>query len=66
MPFLTGVGAFTPCHPVQIGSGVRPAFHPMGTEGPFPRIKAGGGMRLTTHLHLVPRLRMHGAIPPLP
>jgi hypothetical protein len=23
-------------------------------------------MRLTTHVHLVPRLRMHGVLPPLP
>jgi hypothetical protein len=24
------------------------------------------GMKLTTHLDLVPKLRVHGAIPPLP
>jgi len=24
------------------------------------------GMRLITHIHTVPRLRMNGAIPPLP
>ena len=23
------------------------------------------GLKVTTHLHLVPRLRMHGALPPL-
>jgi hypothetical protein len=23
-------------------------------------------MKLSTHLHVVPRLRMHGAVPPLP
>jgi hypothetical protein len=28
--------------------------------------KAAGGMKLTTHLHLVPRLRMRGAVLPLP
>jgi hypothetical protein len=28
--------------------------------------KATGGMKLTTHLHLVPKSRMRGAIPPLP
>jgi len=27
---------------------------------------SGRGVNLTTHLHLVPRSRMHGAIPPLP
>jgi hypothetical protein len=29
-------------------------------------VKAGGGVKLTTHFHLVPRLRMRGAIPLLP
>jgi hypothetical protein len=28
--------------------------------------KSGQGMKLTTHLHLVQRLRIHGAKPPLP
>jgi hypothetical protein len=36
------------------------ASYPMGTGG------LGWAMKLTTHLHLVPRSRMHGAIPPLP
>jgi hypothetical protein len=27
--------------------------------------KSGRGVKLTTHLHLMPRLIMHGAIPPL-
>jgi len=26
---------------------------------------SGRGVKLTTHLHLVPRLRLRGAIPPL-
>jgi len=30
----------------------------MGTGGPFPGIKRGRGVTLTTHLHLVPRIRM--------
>jgi hypothetical protein len=29
-------------------------------------VKSGRGVKLTTHLHLVPRSRMRGAIPPLP
>jgi hypothetical protein len=33
---------------------------------PFPRKQRGRDVKLTTHLHLVPRLRMRGAIPPLP
>jgi hypothetical protein len=28
--------------------------------------ESGRGVKLTTHLHLVPRSRMRGAIPPLP
>ena len=32
----------------------------------FSREKNGRGMKLTTHLHLVPRLRMSGATPLLP
>jgi len=27
---------------------------------------SGGSMKLASHLHLVPRLRMHGTIPPDP
>jgi hypothetical protein len=48
-------------HRVQTSSGSHPASYPMGTRGSFPR-----GVKLTTHLHPVPRSRMHGAIPPLP
>jgi hypothetical protein len=45
---------------IQIGSVAHPASYPMGTVGSYP----SQGMKLTTHLHLVPRLR-HGAIQPL-
>jgi hypothetical protein len=34
----------------------------MGTGGSFPGGKSGRGVKLTTHLHLVPRSRMRGAI----
>jgi len=34
--------------------------------GSFPGNKEVGALKLTTHLHLVPSLRMSGAIPPLP
>jgi hypothetical protein len=37
----------------------------MSTEG-LPRGWSGSGVKLTTDLHLVPRSRMRGAIPPLP
>jgi hypothetical protein len=32
----------------------------------FPWRSGGRSVKLTSHLHLVPRLRMCGAIPPLP
>jgi hypothetical protein len=35
---------------VQTGSGAHPASCTMGTEGPFPRVKRGPGVTLTTHL----------------
>ena len=34
--------------------------------GVLPGCKAAGGMNLTLHLDLVPRLRMSGSTPPLP
>jgi hypothetical protein len=46
----------SPC--VQTGSGAHPASYPMGTLGSFPGGRARPGRDLTTHPHLVPRLRM--------
>jgi hypothetical protein len=43
---------------VQTGSGAHPASCTMCTGGPFPGGKCGRGVKLTTHPHLVPRLRM--------
>jgi hypothetical protein len=43
---------------VQTSSGAHPASYPMGTGGPLPGVKRGRGVMLTTHFHLVPRLRM--------
>jgi hypothetical protein len=37
-----------------------------GYQGLFPWGQSDRGVKLTTHLHLVPRSRMRGAIPPLP
>jgi len=42
------------------------AFYPVGTWGLFPWEQSGRGVKLTTHFHLVPRLRMHGCVSPLP
>jgi hypothetical protein len=53
-------------HHVPTGFGARPASYSMGTRNSFPGSKNGRGVKLTTHLHLVPRSRMRGAIPPFP
>jgi hypothetical protein len=46
-----GAGNFSLHHRVQNGSGAHPASYLMGTRGYFPV----RGMKLTTHLHLVPK-----------
>jgi hypothetical protein len=43
-----------------------PSLLPNGYRGLFPWEYSGRGVKLTTHLHLVPRSRMRGAIRPLP
>jgi hypothetical protein len=59
---------------VQNGSGAHPASYPVGTRGSFPEGKAAGGVKLTTHFHLVqrsknewsytstPPTRLHGVV----
>jgi hypothetical protein len=54
----------SPLHPDKLWG--PPSLLSNGYHGFFPCGKSGLGMKLTTHLHLVPRSRMHGAIPPLP
>jgi hypothetical protein len=49
----------SPC--VQTGSGAHPDSYPMGQWVPgvlHPGVKRGPGVTLTTHPHVVPRLRM--------
>jgi hypothetical protein len=46
-------------HNIQTGSGAQPDSYSMGNKGPFAR-----GETAISH-PLVPRLRMHGALPPL-
>jgi len=53
-------------HQVQTASWANPTSYPMSTGSSIPWGKAAGGVKLTTYLHLVPRLRMRGALPPLP
>jgi hypothetical protein len=45
-------------HNIQTGSEAHPASYPMDMGRSFPGGKADGREKLTTHLHLVPRLRM--------
>jgi hypothetical protein len=40
----------------SLASGAHPTSCTMGTGGPFPRLKRGRGVSLTTHHHLVSRL----------
>jgi hypothetical protein len=56
--FPTGAGNFSLHHRVQNGSGP--------TQPPIQWVSAVlyRGLKLTTHLHLVPRLGMHRAVPP--
>jgi hypothetical protein len=51
-------------HSVQSVSGDHPASHLMGNVGSFLEIKRLGG-DVTTHLQLLPRLKLRGSIPPL-
>jgi hypothetical protein len=52
--FLTGRGIFSLRHRVQTDSGAHPASYPVGTKSSFPRV------------NIMSRLRMSGAIPPIP
>jgi hypothetical protein len=49
----------------QIDSVTHLASYPIGTRVPSQG-QSGRGVKLTTYLHIVPRLRMTGAIPLLP
>jgi hypothetical protein len=59
--FPAGNGNFSLHHRIKNGSVTHQASYRMGTRG-----GAGRGVKLTTHLHVVPRSRMRGARPPLP
>jgi hypothetical protein len=50
---------------VQTALGAHPASYSMGTEV-LSRRKSGRNVKLTTHPHLVPRLKINGAMPLLP
>jgi hypothetical protein len=60
--FQAGAKDFSSSVCVQTDSGAHPASCTMGTGGPFPGVKRGRGVTLTTHPHLVPSSRMNRAI----
>jgi hypothetical protein len=64
--FPVGAGDFPLRHRDQTHLGAHPASYPVGTGGVHSPGQSGRGVKLTTHLHLVPSLRMSGAITPLP
>jgi hypothetical protein len=59
-------GNFSLRHRVQTGSGAPPSLLLKGSGGALTGGRSAGGVKLTTHLHLVPRLRIHAVIPPSP
>ena len=63
--FLSREGNSSILHDIQIGCGAHPATCSMGTGGSFPN-ESGPGVKATTHLYLVPRLRRSGTMSLLP
>jgi hypothetical protein len=56
--FPAGAREFSLLHNTQTGSEAHPASYTMDNDGSFPGVKAARGVKLTTHFHQVPRLRM--------
>jgi hypothetical protein len=56
------------CHLIQTSSEAHVASYPGGGGlwGLFCWVLSGQGLKLTMYLYLVPRLKMHVAVPPLP
>jgi len=63
--FPSGTEIFSVRHHVQITLGSHPSSYLKSTRGLFLRGWSSWAMNLTALLHLVPRLRMCGTIPPL-
>jgi hypothetical protein len=63
--FPAGKRSFSPLYSDQGGSGVHPDSYLMNTVGSF-QVVTLPGLSLSTHLNLMPRIRMCGSIHPLP
>jgi hypothetical protein len=60
-------GEIVPREHVHIGSWAHPGSYPIGIgRGTVSPEGSGCGVKLTTHLHLVQKLRMRGALSPIP
>jgi len=66
IPRRGGEGLLSPRHRVQTGCGTHSASYPVGAVRSFPGAARGRGVKLTTHLRVVPGLGMSGTIRPLP
>jgi hypothetical protein len=60
--FMSGAGDISLLHSAQTGSGVHSASYPVGTGGCFPWGWSGRDVKPTTHVHLVPRLKMENSL----
>jgi hypothetical protein len=57
---ISGRGkSFSLLRSIQTGSGVHPAFYPMCTKRSFPWGQSSRGVKQTTHINVVSRLRLH-------
>jgi hypothetical protein len=56
--FAAGTGDYSLPHSVQTDIEAHPDSYPIDTAGSFPGVKAAGGVKMTTSLHLVSRLKM--------
>jgi hypothetical protein len=72
--FPIGARNFSLLHNAQTGSGVYPDCYTVVIGGCFPEVKVPEGVKLTTHLQLVPMskmvevylhspIRLHGIVP---
>ena len=61
VPFPGEVRGTSLCHSIQTASVDHTAFYTTATRSSFPGEEQLGHM--TNHIHVVPRLKLHGAVP---